>query len=85
MLDRLSVRGDSWGEFIKLLAHFRVDEEERKAKEKQKAMRPILPPPHAVPKGDRKKQKEPRPEATTDARHDLQPAGYYRNRRGRPA
>lgn len=45
MLERLAARGDSWGEFIGLLANFRLDEEERKAREKKRNMKPIMPPP----------------------------------------
>lgn len=84
MADRLRARGDSWGEFVELLGNFRLDERERKEREKKPKGPPIRMPPNAVPKGERKK-KHTTPEATPNARHDIQPAGYYRNRRGRPA
>ena len=77
MAARLRARGDSWGEFVELLAHFKLDEEDRKRAEKAKHQKPILPPPNMVRKA--------KPEATTDARHDVPPAGDHRDRRGRPA
>lgn len=64
-MDRLKARGQPQAEFIELLAHFRLDERERK-EEKQKQqqkqnMKPILPPPgllKQIEKGQREKEQK---------------------------
>ena len=66
MADRLRARGDSWGEFVELLANMRIDEEDRKAKERASAMKPILPPPHAVRKEEKGKPKPKRGQPTPE-------------------
>lgn len=58
MRDRLAARGDAWGEFVNLLANYRIDEEDRKKAEKTKHMKPIMPPPNMRKKGEGKEKKK---------------------------
>ena len=64
MRDRLSARGDSWGEFIRLLAHMRIDTEDKKKKEKAKSQAPILPPPAVLAEWEKRRAQLTKPAET---------------------
>lgn len=54
MAERLRARGNSWEEFMELLAHFRLEDRERKAKDKKPDGAPLQIPAGLKKKGEPK-------------------------------
>lgn len=60
MRERLRARGNSWGEFVELLANTQLDELERKARENKGKGPPLQPPKALIPKEPPKERKRQR-------------------------